>query len=49
MADVAASAANMGIKVDWMDDALSRISSKKKHLDLLKKSKELTKELEELD
>lgn len=49
VANVAASTRKMGVKVYWLDDTLGKISNKKKHLELLKKSKELTNELEELD
>lgn len=41
--DVTASTARMDRKVDWMDETLGKIASKKKHLSLLKRSKELEK------
>lgn len=49
VADVAASVAKIGVKVDWLDDALGNFWNKKKHLDLLRRSKELAKELEQLN
>lgn len=45
--DVTASTARMDRKVDWMDETLGKIASKKKHLSLLKRSKELEKEFEQ--
>lgn len=47
--DVTASAAKMGMEVGWMDEAFGKIANKKKHLDLLSISKELTKEMEQID
>lgn len=47
--DVTASATKMGVRVDWLYDILGKILHKKKHLDLLRRWKELTKELEQLD
>lgn len=41
--DVTASAAKMGVQVNWLDETLGRISNKKNHLDLVRRSKELTK------
>lgn len=49
VADVTASAARMGLQVGWMDTILGRIASKKKHQNIMKKSKELTKALEQLE
>lgn len=40
---------SMGVKVDCMDETLTKIRNKKKQLILQKKSRELTKELEQLD
>lgn len=48
VADVTASAIKMGVTVDWLDETLCRIANKKKHLDLLRRSTELTKDFEQL-
>lgn len=45
--NVTASAARMDGKVDWMDERLGKIASKKKHLNLLNRSKELENEFEQ--
>lgn len=39
--EITASAVRMDVKVDWMDETLDRIAAKRKHLNLLKKSKDL--------
>lgn len=49
VAEITASTTRMGIKVDWMDETLGMIATKKKHLNLLKKSKDLEDELMQLD
>lgn len=49
VADVTASTVRMGVKVDLTDETLSKITNKKEHLNLLKKFKELERELEQLD
>lgn len=47
--DVIASVARMVVQVGWVDKMLGKITIKKKHMDLLWKPKNLTKELEQLD
>lgn len=49
VAEVNASAARTGVKVDWMDETLGRITTKMKHLELLDKTQALEDELVELD
>lgn len=49
VAEVIASAARMCVKVDWMNKTLGRIAIKWKHLNLLKKSRDLEDELVQLD
>lgn len=46
VADVTASATTIGVQVGWKDKIIGKIASKTKHINLIKKSKELTKELE---
>lgn len=35
VAEVAALAAQKGVRVDWLDEALGRVATKKKHVELL--------------
>lgn len=49
VANVISWAAKMGVKVNWMDETLGKIASKKEHVDLMKRSRDLIKELEQLD
>lgn len=49
IADVTASATRRGVRVDWLDEVLGRIASKKKHLDLLERMQALEEKLFELD
>lgn len=39
--EITVSAVGTDVKVDWMDETLDRIAAKRKHLNLLKKSKDL--------
>lgn len=47
--NITASAARMGVRVDWMDEVLGQIASKKKHLDLLERTRVLEDNLLELE
>lgn len=49
VAEVTASVARNGVRVDWMDKVLGRITTKRRHEDLLKKTQALEDELLELD
>lgn len=49
VAEVTASVARNGVRVDWMDKALGRITTKRRHEDLLEKTQALEDELLELD
>lgn len=49
VAEVTASAARNGVRVDWMDKTLGRIATKRKHLELLDKIQGLEDDLVELD
>lgn len=49
VADITASAARIGVKVDWMDEVLGHVALKRKHLDLLESARALKDKLVELD
>lgn len=49
VADVATSAARMGIPVDWLDEVLGQIAREKKHVDLLERTQALEEKLFKLD
>lgn len=49
VAEVAALAAKNGVRVDWLDEALGRVTTKKKHRELLDRIPTLEDELAELD
>lgn len=49
VAEVAALAAQNGVRVDWLDEALGRVAMKKKHQELLDRIQTLEDELAELD
>lgn len=49
VANVISWAAKMGVKVNWMDETLGKIARKKEHVDLMKRSRDLIKELKQLD
>lgn len=47
--EVIASVVRNGVRVDWMDEALGRIATKRRYADLLEKTQALEDELLELD
>lgn len=49
VAEVTASAARMGVRVDWMDEILGKVATKRRHLDLLERTRVLEDKLLELD
>lgn len=49
VAEVAALAEQNGVRVDWLDEALGRVTMKNKHHELLDRIHSLENELAELD
>lgn len=49
VAEVAASAARMGVRFDWLDEVLGQIVRKRKHVDLLEQTQALEEKLYDLD
>lgn len=49
VAEITTLAAQNGVRIDWLDEALGRVATKKKHQELLDRIQTLEDELAELD